>query len=167
MLQQGALWIGLLILAGCSHYKLGTGAPRSFSTLYIPPVVARALLPQAAALVSTQVREAFLRDGRVTVVNSADAADATLQIDLERYDRETAVARSDDTGLARKLDVRLYASCTLLDLRSRQTLFTRRPVVATRGVFADSGQLQAEYQALPLLAQDLSGQIVHAVLDTW
>jgi hypothetical protein len=34
-------------------------------------------------------------------------------------------------------------------------------------VFTDSGLVPSEYQALPLLAELLAGETVHAVLDTW
>jgi hypothetical protein len=160
---------GLLpgLFVACGHYRLGTGTAPGFATLFIEPVAVQALVPQSQALVATQVHEAFIRDGRVTLVNSPAAADATLRIVLTAYDREVAVARADDTGLARRFDVRLRAVCTLTDRRTSQPLFKERPVAVTRGVFTDSGQQQSEYQNLPLLAQDLAGKVVHAVLDTW
>ena len=43
----------------------------------------------------------------------------------------------------------------------------RRPLLAKRGVFTDSGLVPAEYQALPLLAEQLATEAAHAVLDTW
>ena len=52
-----------LLLSACAHYQLGTDGKLAFSTLYIEPVENKALLPQAAALVGTQLRESFLRDG--------------------------------------------------------------------------------------------------------
>lgn len=160
--------LGVVIaFAGCANYQLGTGKAPKFSTLYIAPITSEALIPQAQALVTTQIREAFSRDGRVSLVNSAQAADAVLQVTLTSYDRIVSVARSDDTGLARRFNVKLHARATLTDHRTKQVYFERRPLAVERGIFTDSGLVPAEYQGLPLLAEQLAGETVHAVLDTW
>src|SRR3954468_23779645 len=96
---------GVLLATGCSHYRLGTGATPAFHTLYLEPVGNQTLLPQAQALLSTQLRETFSPDGRVTVVNSPDAADAILRIQINDYHREVGAGREGDTGLARKFNL--------------------------------------------------------------
>ncbi|MBI2518382.1 MAG: hypothetical protein HYV95_15990 [Opitutae bacterium] len=167
LLKSALALLCLLGLTACAHYRLGTDSEPKFAKLYLAPVASDVLLPQAQAIVTTQLREAFLKDGRVSLVTSADEADAVLTITLGSYQREVTVSRADDTGLARRFDVTLHAKATLLDTRTKQNLFANRPLQATRGVFTDSGQLQSEYQALPLLAETLAGNVVHAVLDTW
>lgn len=157
----------LLGLAGCAGYQLGTGTTQKFTTLYIAPVTADALIPQARELVTTRLRETFLKDGRVRVVDSPAEAEAVLQVSLSGYDRVVAVSRQDDTGLARRFDVSLRAHATLTNERTQTAFFVRRPVTAKRGVFTDSGLVPSEYQALPLLAEQLSNEVAHAVLDTW
>ena len=159
--------VGVALTNGCASYRLGTGAAPKFATLFIAPVKVEKLIPQAQVLVTTQLREAVLRDGRVTLVDSADAADAVLQVTLTGYDRAVTVSRQDDTGLARRFDVTLHASATLTDSRTKQIYFAQRPLNAKRGVFTDSGLVPSEYQALPLLAEQLAGEAVHAMLDTW
>ena len=156
-----------LMLAACAHYRLGTGARTGFSTLYIAPVANKAGIPQAQALVSTQLREAFIHDGRVTLVDSPDAADAVLHLSIVAYGRTVAVARSDDTGLARRFDVTLQAQATLTGNHGGQTYFADRPLTARRGVFTDSGLVPAEYETLPLLAEQLANETLHTVLDVW
>lgn len=166
-LQLAGLLVAAGLLGGCAHYQLGTGATPSFRTLYVEPVRVEALVPQAQVVLGTQLREAFLHDGRVRLVGSADEAEAVLALVVDRYGREVATVRPDDTGLARRLDVELAARATLTDRRTGQVLFADRPLVARRGVFADSGLGPAEYENLPLLAQDLARQARQAVLDTW
>ncbi|ACB76880.1 LPS assembly lipoprotein LptE [Opitutus terrae] len=153
--------------AGCSHYQLGTRGQLTFATLYVEPAENTTLLPQARALLSTQVREALARDGRVTLVNSAEAADATLRLVIRDYHRDMASVQERDTGLARKFMLTLGVDCTLRDNRSGKDLFTNRRVTTQRDAFTDGGQLQSEYQALPLLAESLGQKIAHAVLDVW
>jgi outer membrane lipopolysaccharide assembly protein LptE/RlpB len=169
-----ALCLGLV---GCAHYQLGTSGKLAFSTLYIQPVTDKVVtLPQAQVPVGTQVRQAFAEDGRVTVVDSAQEADATLTIVLSDYHREVAAVRENDTGLASKFVVTLGATCTLRDNRTGHLYFEKRVVSVNRGVYADNGmpggpatgdQLQAEYNTIPLLAGDLANRLTHVVLDVW
>lgn len=151
---------------GCAHYRLGPGSTPTFHTLYIEPVANKTMLPQAREIVSTRIRDAFLRDGRVAVVNSASEAEATLAVTLVDYHRDVAAVREGDTGLARKFDLTLGVDCTLRQ-RDGTILFQNRRVNAQREAFTDSGQLQAEYQAAPLLADVLATKIAHTTLDVW
>jgi hypothetical protein len=157
----------LLVMTGCSHYQLGTGSTPAFRTLYVEPVANKTLVPQSQPLVSTRLRESFARDARIQLRNSADDADATLVVVINDYRRDIAAVREDDTGLARKFNVTLGATCTLRDNRTGRTVFENRPVTAVREVFTDRGQLQSEFQTLPLLADVLANKVVHAALDVW
>ncbi|MEO5958927.1 MAG: LPS assembly lipoprotein LptE [Opitutaceae bacterium] len=157
----------VLLSAGCAHYRLGTEAKLTFRTLYIEPVANKTMLPQARALLSTQLRETFLRDHRVELVNSPAAADATLSVTIVDFHRDPTAVREGDTGLARKFNLILGVTCTLRDNRAAKNLFENRPITATREAFTDSGQLQTEYQTLPLLAESLSAKILHSTLDVW
>jgi len=154
-------------LVACSHYRLGTGAEPRFATLHVNVVRNESLAPQVVALVTTQVREAFIKDGRVRLVDSVEEADATLSLTLEDYHRDATVARTDDTGLARRFDVTLRARATLTDRRTQRDIFSNQILKATRGVFTDSGQIPSEYQAMPLLAEQLAERTLHAALDNW
>jgi Lipopolysaccharide-assembly len=175
-LAAGLLFFG--VGSGCSHYRLGTAAPLPFATLFVSPTSTKILLPQGQAIITTQLRAAFLRDSRVTLVNSPEAADATLDVEITDYRRDVATQRRDDTGLARKFSLQLTARGTLKDNRSGKVYFAQREIIARRDVYTDSqftlpagstvsGQLQSEYQALPLLAEALAEKVTHAALDVW
>jgi len=160
--------------SGCSHYQLGTEGRLTFTRLYIAPVANEAALPQATALFSTALREKFLRDNRVTLVDSPEQAEATLSVSLTRLSRAVATARPDDTGLARKFEITLNAVCTLRDNRTGTALFEKRPVDAMRQLFTtptpytrESDQIQGEYNLMPQLADVLADRVAHAVLDVW
>jgi len=163
-----ALFVATLAvgLTACSHYQLGTTGKLSFSTLYVEPASNQTLLPQAQAIISTQLREAFAKDGRVTLVASPEAADATLRVNLRDYHRDVASVLENDTGLARKYTLTLEVVCTLRN-RAGDNLFTDRAIRVQRDAFTDGGQLQSEYQTVPFLAEALAKKVVHAVLDVW
>ncbi|MGH7959229.1 MAG: LPS assembly lipoprotein LptE, partial [Opitutaceae bacterium] len=135
--------------------------------LYVEPVANKTLVPQSQPLLSTRLRETFARDARVQLTNSAAGADATLVVVINDYHRDIAAVREGDTGLARKFNITLGATCSLRDNRTGQPIFEDRPVTAVREVFTDSGQQQSEYQALPLLAEALATKVVHIALDVW
>jgi hypothetical protein len=156
-----------LLCPACSHYQLGTSTRLAFATLYIAPVENHALLPQAQAVVSTEIRDALEKDGRVGVVAAPEMADAVLRVSLDKYDRDILAAQTNDTGLAREFALNLQASCTLTDRRTGRPYFTKRVLRVSKSAFTDSGQLQSEYQTLPLLAAALADKVAHAVLDVW
>jgi hypothetical protein len=159
--------LGLGSLTGCAHYQLGTASRLAFATLYVAPVENRALLPQAPAVFATEIRDALRKDGRVSLVATPETADAVLRVSLVGYERQLAAANPADTGLARKFALQLHAACTLTDRRTGKAFFVNREIRTSRDAYTDSGQLQAEYQALPLLAASLADNVAHAVLDVW
>ncbi len=179
MTRAWSLLLGVsLLVSGCAHYKMGAGSEPTFETLYIEPAKNTTSLAQSQAVVSTLVRQAFIRDGRVTVVDNNVDADASLEVTLVNYTRFDAANREDDNGLARKFTLHLRASCRLRDNRTGRMLFDGRIVEVQREAFADNGlgsvpfgtsndQLQSEYNTLPLLADALSDKVTHAVLDVW
>lgn len=156
----------LFFAAGCSHYRLGQPANPAFRSLYVAPVVNQAFIPQATALVNTQVRQTLATDGRIELAADAAAGDVTLAITLLGYQREVVAARRSDTGLARKFAITLRAEITATNREGRK-LLDRRSIVVTREIFTDSGQQQAEYENLPLLAEALAREIAHVLHDTW
>lgn len=162
-------------VAGCAHYQLGSGGTLAFSSLYVAPVRDDAALPQAAALATSQIRERFLRDGRVRLVDSPEQAEAILSVTLVRYERGIATVRPNDTGLARKLELNLTAEATLRNPRTQSDWFSRRPLSVRRQAFTDEpgtstafgNQGQAERQTLVLLAGAIAEAAVGATLDVW
>jgi hypothetical protein len=171
MLRFLAAALGLLWLVGaltsCANYRLGTGSAPTFGSVYVEPVTNRTLVPQAQAILSARIREGFLRDARVRPVNDGATAEARLTLVLTEYRRDIAAARESDTGLARKFNITLTALGTLRDQRSGKVLWENRPFTVMREVFTDGGQLQAEYEVIPLLADSLAQRIIHAALDSW
>lgn len=165
----------LLFTSACSHYRLGTGVRHDYDTLFVAPVEANGKMPQATAILTTQIRETFIRDGRLRVVNTPDEADAVLTVSIGSLKREVLTALPSDGGLARKMGLTLAATATLHDPSSDKVWFADREISVERQIFTDDGgpvlqpvqQTQAEYQLLPQLAEPLAASLKGAVLDTW
>ncbi len=174
-------WIVMAgLVAGCSHYQLGTSSNRDYESIFIAPVQTDSLLPQATALLSSQIREAFIRDGRLRVTNTPDDADAVLTIRLIAYRREGEAALPADSGLSRVFNLELSALATLASPDARKIWFADRKLEVDRRAFTDDGsssasnsflqpvqQTQAEFATLPVIGENLARQLTQAVLDTW
>lgn len=172
-----ALFSGYILFftAACSHYRLGTGVERDFESIFIAPVQTNAAYPQATAVLSTQIREAFIRDGRIRIVNTPGEADAMLTVKLNGLRRAKLTSLATDSGLARKMGLSLDATATLQEPTGKKTWFANRAVIVERQLFTDNGsadlqpiqQTQAEYALLPQLAEPFAKELLSSVLDTW
>ena len=165
----------MLFMAGCQSYKFGDPAQLDFKSIYIKPVTNDSFAPQVQALLSSRIRELFIRENRVSMVNDQQEADVILFVNLINYDRDKAARQSNDTVLARSFDLNLYAEVSLFDQNSGSYLFENRVLTQTYGVYADNpyeqaqapSLVQAEYQAMPNLARKLARKIADEVLSPW
>lgn len=184
-----SLWFLLVacLAAGCSHYRLGTGVERDYTSIFVAPVDTGGQLPQATAILTSQVRESFIRDGRLRVVNTPDEADAVLTVRIASVQRDTLTSSPADSGLARKMGFGIEVLATLREPGGEKIWFADRPIRIERQLFTDDGsastagvpaaanpdflqpvqQTQAEYQLIPQLGEALATQLKSAVLDTW
>ncbi len=129
-------------------------------------VANKSTAPQAQALLTRNLTEAFLRDGRLSIVNE-DQAEATLSVTLSGFDRRLAATEESDTVLGRSFNLTLEAAATLVDNGSGKIYFKNRKLAADEIAYADGGLNQAEYQAMPLLARNLAAKIKDSVVNTW
>lgn len=165
-------------LAACKTYKLGHPAALPFATIYIEPVKNDSFAPQIQTLLSTQVREAVLRDGRIQLVADPQQADAVLQLRLTDYDRLASARRQDDTERAQTFDLSLRLQLSLYDPHNDRFYFQDRPVAARTtgylnnpyaavGAPATQGLIQSEFNAMPRLARELGQKAANELLSTW
>lgn len=155
-----------ILLGGCGHYQLGRDAEPPFRSIYIQPAINESFAPQAQALLTSQIREAFIHDGLLEVSSERDA-DAVLEVVLKRFDRRVAATRTSDTGLAEKLRLELVAECTLSDNRLGKTYFKKREIRASADSFPQESSAGAEHQTMPVLTGNLAKRIAYEVLQVW
>ena len=165
-------------ISGCNSYQLGNPAELPFESIYIKPVSNDSFAPQAQALLSTHIRDAFIRDGRIKLVTSRKAADAVLLVNLYEYKRYAAARQSEDTITAASFSLVLAAEVSLLNQNKGDYYFLKRTISESSSTYADNPYatpaaaqtqdfLQMEYQAMPRLTHDLSRRIADEVLNTW
>ncbi len=165
-------------LSGCKSYQLGNPAELPFKSIYIKPVTNDSFAPQAQALLSAQIREVFIRDGRTQLVTSEEAADAVLLVNLTKYDRRAAAFQANDTETASDFNLTLMTEVSLFNQNKGDYLFQKRLIQETSNAYVSNPYndlarpntqdfLQSEYQALPRLTRDLARKIADEVLSPW
>jgi hypothetical protein len=170
------LLVVLSLASGCAAYQLGAPAELPFKTVYIRPASNHSYAPQAQAIVSSQLREHFIRDGRLKLVTSAKAADAVLTVNLTDYKRRGGARRSTDTVVASDFVTSLSADISLYNSYKGDYFFENRRISDHTRTYIENpyatglstqAYQQSEYQAMPVLARELARKIADEVLSVW
>jgi len=165
-------------ISGCNSYQLGNPVELPFKSIYIKPVTNDSFAPQAQALISSQIRDVFIHDGRTKLVTSSEAADAVLIVNLTEYRRRAAARRSVDTTVAASFSLVLTAEVSLFNQNKGDYYFQERIVQKSSSAYLNAPYdttattqsqdfLQSEYQAMPRLTRDLARRIADEVLHPW
>jgi outer membrane lipopolysaccharide assembly protein LptE/RlpB len=166
--------VALSLFNGCASYHLGSASEIPFKSIYIKPATNHSFAPQAQPIVSAQIREAFIRDARVKLVTSEEAADAVLFVDLAEYERNAGTRSSQDTAVANDFNIRLTANISLFNQAQGDYLFKERSIQADTQAYTGnpySGEIisyqQSERQAMTQLAREIARKITDEVLSPW
>ncbi|NCG08904.1 MAG: hypothetical protein GWO81_04970 [Verrucomicrobia bacterium] len=164
--------IALLCLSGCANYEWNRPA-LPFKTIYVQPVTNDSLAPQAQASLSTQTRQALIRDGRLQLVSNPAEAEAILQVNLTQYRRNTGARSSADTEIALAFDLILEAQIALYNPSTNDYYLKARKVSADTSTFSNRPETGednlslSEYQAMPRLTRSLGDRIANEILGVW
>lgn len=175
----GTSLITLALFSGCASYKLGAPTELPFESIYIRPASNDSFAPQVQALVSAQIRETFIRDGRVKLLSKESDADAVLSVNLTNYERNAGARNRQDTVSARTFNLTIHAAISLYNANQGDFFFEERNVSEDASVYGDNPFVdakdfeqrqaynQAEYSAMTRLARSLARQITDEVLSPW
>ncbi|MEN8663107.1 MAG: LPS assembly lipoprotein LptE [Lentimonas sp.] len=173
----GLSLLAIAFFSGCASYQLGTHGSLPFESIYIRPAVNESFAPQSQAMISAQIREAFIRDGRVKVLSKESEADAVLEVTLTEHERQAGARLRTDTESARTFRLELSAEISLFNVNSGDFYFEGRQLRQNTSVYADNpyattatqaqGYIQAEYNAMTRIARGIARKIADEVLSPW
>lgn len=165
-----SLLVTLLLSTGCSCYKWGFPKKQElpFKKLYIAPIKACTMIPQAQVPLSHHLVHTFQHCG-IQIVSCDDQADATLEITLSDYRRDVVSTKGEDTQLARSFQVKLTACATLINNETCEACFKDKEIYANIHVLGNEGVhiQKLEYQDMPVLTQKLAQKIRNYVISPW
>ncbi len=157
----------LCLLGGCATYQLGETANLEFRSVFVAPPANQTSLPQLAAPVAAAMRRSIEQSASLDLASRSDA-DAELRLRLVESGRERLAVQSQDLGRARKIDLQIEVSLSLLRSGSADQYIIRdRRFTISQEVYLDSGQIEAEAQATPELARKIAQAAADILLDPW
>lgn len=168
----------LATVTGCRSYQLGHPSELPFESIFIRPATNDSFAPQAQALISSDLRESFIRDGRVKLVADEADADIVLLINLTEYDRTPGARANDSTRKGFSFDITLGAIVSLYDQNTGRYLFQNQSVDASATAYTENPYLPAgslntqtyhiaERQAMPNVTRLMAQKIADRILGVW
>ena len=160
-------WLaGLIILTGCTGYRLGPVSQADYHTVAVPMFKNRTLKPQLEAQITNAIIKRFQSDGTLRVTHET-AADVLLSGEIIRYGRRDLRALRDDTQVPREYRIEIEVQLQARDRRTGQVILEKVEVVGTADALIGSDLQSAEQQALPLCADDIARKAVRLLAESW
>jgi hypothetical protein len=155
-----------MFISGCAGYHIGPVTKTSFHSIAVPMFRNETLVPQVEAQISNAVIQRLQQDGSVRI-ESRSQADAVLIGTVLRYERMALRSLRTDSGVPREYRITITVHVEARDRRTGETVLKPTDVVGTSDVFIGEDQQSAEYQALPLVADDIAKRVTGLLVESW
>jgi len=160
--MRSRLSLALLLLTGCSAYRLG-GPPAPFRTIEVVAVHNATSRTGVHAALHTRLAEAFAMDPRMRL----GPGGARLEAELVTFRREALSARVDDARDFASHRITYVVRCTLTAEGGIRTIFKDRDFTGVY-VFQPTGDTAAGELSLgPAAYADIASQVREAALSAW
>lgn len=160
------LLLASLFCTACSYRLAGTDQPLPFRNLALKQVENNAYVAQATNPLTFQVSNRLLQNPSVNLTD-LESADAVLEITIEDYTKRDYARSSIDTALASGNRVTMRVFCSLKDKTSNKYYFKDKEIEATNHIYTKDGLINAEYNNMTVLTDELAKRIVDQVLGVW
>ncbi len=156
----------LLLLAGCMGYQLGGTRPEGIETVHMAAVVNTTTEPAIELQVTKALLQRIQFDGRLKLRNSAEEADAIIEVKLTDY-KLTAIAFRDDLKTTpEQYRLRITGIATLVDRNTGETLSESKTYGEAR-FFFESDLTTSKRNALPRAAEEIAKFMVDDLIERW
>ena len=158
--------LGCALTLGCAGYHLGPVSNPGYKSVAVPMFKNRTLKPQLEAQVTNGVIKRLQADGTLRV-ESAENADIILAGEIVRYRRDPLRSVREETNKPREYRISIEARIEAHDRVSGNTVLKSTVVTGRAETFIGTDQQSAEYQLLPLIADDLAKRVVTLLVERW
>lgn len=154
--------------SACSHYHSGAHscANLPFEKLYVAPAENNTHVPQAQALLTSQLIRVLQNSG-ITITQCEAHADAVLYTSLCGYSKRPATTLEEDTEIANSFYITLDADISLYNNRTSAFIFENKNLSATINSVTTDSIERVIYQDMPTLTWSLSKKIRNFILEVW
>ncbi len=155
-----------LLLSGCMGYRLGGSRPEGIRTVALAPVVNSTTEPAIELQVTHALRERIQFDGRLKLVNSAEEADAVIEVELTRYDLAPIAYRTDLRNTPELYRLRITGTAELKDAETGETLSESKTYGEATFPF-QADLTSSKRDALPAAAREIAKFMADDLIDRW
>jgi len=126
----------------------------------------RTLRPQLEAQITNAIIKGLQEDGSLRIESEPDA-DVVLDGDIIRYERNTLRFLRNDSRVPREFEIAITVRVEAKDRRTGDIVLKSTEVTGKSDVFIGADQQSAEFQALPLVADDIARKVVGLLVENW
>jgi hypothetical protein len=155
-----------LLVSGCAGYHVGPVTQHNFKTIAVPMFQNRTLQPQLEAQITNATVKRLQEDGSLRVESEPDA-DVVLDGAIIHYERTTLRTLQNDTRTPREFEIAITVRVEAKDRRSGEIVLKSTEVIGKSDVFIGADQQSAEFQALPLIADDIGRRVAGLLVESW
>jgi hypothetical protein len=156
----------ILLLSGCLGYQLGGSRPEDIHSVHIAPVLNRSSESSIELEVTKALRARIQFDGRMQLRNSADAADAIIDVTITKSSVTPIAFRSDIGTTAQLYRLRIDAVATLKDAETGEILSSSETYGEATFPF-ESDLTSSKRNAHPRAAEDITRFLIDDLIERW
>jgi len=169
--RRSPLRLGLTALisalaVSCAGYHVGPVSNLSYKSVAIPMFKNKTLVPQLEAQVTNGIIKRLQNDGSLRV-ESSENADVIVSGEITHYHRELLRSEHEDSNAPREYRITIEARVEAHNRVTGETVVKPTLVTGQAATFIGSDLQTAEYQVLPLVADDLSKRVVTLLVEPW
>jgi hypothetical protein len=154
------------LLTGCAGYHVGPLLKGNYKTVAVPMFKNHTYHPQVEAQVTNALIKRLQSDGALQVA-SIDNADVLVTGEVTRYLRGALRSVRQETREPREYKLTIEVRISVRDQRTGQLLLKPTLVTGSAETFIGSDLQSAEYQALPLIADDVARRASRLLTESW
>jgi hypothetical protein len=155
-----------VLAAGCAGYHVGPVLHADYKSVAVPMFKNKSLHPQLEAQITNAIIKRLQADGTLRV-ESQDDADVVVSGTVVGYDRRFLRSSRDNTNVAREYRIIITAEIEARNRRTGQVVVKLTTIKGAADTFIGSDLQSAEFQVLPLVADDLARQVVSLLVESW
>ncbi len=157
----GCIWV-----SGCAGYHVGPVLKADYKSVAVPMFKDKTLHPQLEAQITNAIIKRLQTDGTL-LVESNPRADVILTGEITDYRRTSLRSETQDTGTPSEYRITITAKIEARDRRTGKMVFGPTELSGHGDVFIGSDLQSADFQVLPLVADDLARQVVSLLVESW
>ncbi len=155
-----------LLLSGCMGYQLGGSRPEGIETVAVAPVVNSTAEPAIELQVTHALRQRIQFDGRLKLAESAEQADAVIEVKLTAYQLSPIAFRTDLRTTPELYRIRIKGVGELKNAKTGKVISTSSTFGESVFEFA-SDLTTSKRDALPAAADEIARFMVDDLIESW